>query len=62
MSRDALLGLLFAGANHHDGQRVMVRKKLGVDSASKLEGASVCTQQGTTTELSLAEFFRARNM
>jgi general L-amino acid transport system substrate-binding protein len=40
----------------------MVRKKLGVSSAKELNGASVCTQQGTTTELNLADYFRANNM
>jgi general L-amino acid transport system substrate-binding protein len=39
-----------------------VRKKLGVSSAKELNGASVCTQQGTTTELNLADYFRANNM
>jgi general L-amino acid transport system substrate-binding protein len=62
MSRDTSLGLNFAGVNYYDGQGFMVRKKLGVDSALKLEGASVCTQQGTTTELNLADFFRANKL
>jgi len=62
MSRDTSLGLNFAGVNYYDGQGFMVRKKLGVDSALKLAGASVCTQQGTTTELNLADYFRANNM
>ena len=62
MSRDASLGLLFTGVNYYDGQGFMVRKKLGVNSALQLSGASVCTQQGTTTELNLADFFRANNL
>jgi general L-amino acid transport system substrate-binding protein len=62
MSRDTSLGLNFAGVNYYDGQGFMVRKKLGVDSALKLAGASVCTQQGTTTELNLADFFRANKL
>ncbi|SFI03283.1 amino acid ABC transporter substrate-binding protein, PAAT family (TC 3.A.1.3.-) [Bosea sp. OK403] len=62
MSRDASLGLLFTGVNYYDGQGFMVRKKLGVTSALQLSGASVCTQQGTTTELNLADFFRANNL
>nr|WP_245974229.1 amino acid ABC transporter substrate-binding protein [Bosea caraganae] len=62
MSRDTALGLNFAGVNYYDGQGFMVRKKLGIDSALKLAGASVCTQQGTTTELNLADFFRANKM
>ncbi len=62
MSRDTQLGLDFTGVNYYDGQGFMVRKKLGVSSAKELNGASVCTQQGTTTELNLADYFRANNM
>jgi general L-amino acid transport system substrate-binding protein len=62
MSRDTALGLNFTGVNYYDGQGFMVRKKLNVASALELNGASVCTQQGTTTELNLADFFRANKM
>ena len=62
MTRDTSLGLLFTGVNYYDGQGFMVRKKLGVTSALQLSGASVCTQQGTTTELNLADFFRSNNL
>jgi general L-amino acid transport system substrate-binding protein len=62
MSRDTTLGLDFPAVNYYDGQGFMVRKKLGVASAKELNGASVCTQQGTTTELNLADYFRANNM
>jgi general L-amino acid transport system substrate-binding protein len=62
MSRDTQLGLDFPIINYFDGQGFMVRKKLGVASAKELGGASVCTQQGTTTELNLADFFRANNI
>ena len=62
MSRDTQLGLDFPAINYYDGQGFMVRKKLGVSSAKELNGASVCTQQGTTTELNLADFFRANNL
>src|SRR5271170_3576404 len=55
-------GMFFTGINYYDGQGFMVRKKLGIDSALKLDGASVCVQQGTTTELNLADYFRANNM
>ena len=61
-SREADLGLLFAGVNYYDGQGFMVRKKLGVNSALELNGASICVQQGTTTELNLADFFRSNNL
>ena len=62
MSRDTQLGIMFAGVNYYDGQGFMVRKKLGVTSALQLSGASICTQQGTTTELNLADFFRSNNL
>lgn len=62
MSRDTSLGLKFAGVMYYDGQGFMVRKDLGVDSALKLDGATVCTNTGTTTELNLADFFKANNM
>ena len=61
-SREAELGLLFAGVNYYDGQGFMVRKKLNIASALELNGASVCVQQGTTTELNLADYFRSNNM
>lgn len=62
MSRDTTLGLNFAAVNYYDGQGFMVRKKLGISSALELNGASVCTQQGTTTELNLADFFRGNKI
>ncbi|MGA2043955.1 MAG: amino acid ABC transporter substrate-binding protein [Roseiarcus sp.] len=55
-------GMFFTGVDYYDGQGFMVRKKLGVDSALKLDGASVCIQQGTTTELNAADYFRAHGM
>jgi general L-amino acid transport system substrate-binding protein len=62
MSRDTGLGLKFAGVTYYDGQGFMVKKALGVTSALQLGGASVCTQTGTTTELNLADYFRANNL
>ncbi|MBA5776429.1 amino acid ABC transporter substrate-binding protein [Stappia sp. F7233] len=62
MSRDTQLGLNFAGVTYYDGQGFMVRKSLGVTSALELSGATVCTQTGTTTELNVADYFRANNM
>lgn len=62
MSRDTSLGLEFGPVNYYDGQGFMVRKKLKIASAMELSGASVCTQQGTTTELNLADFFRANKL
>ncbi|WP_038034407.1 amino acid ABC transporter substrate-binding protein [Thermopetrobacter sp. TC1] len=62
MQRDTALGLNFAGVNYYDGQGFMVRKSLGVTSAMQLNGAAVCTNTGTTTELNLADFFRSHKM
>jgi general L-amino acid transport system substrate-binding protein len=62
MSRDTELGLNFAGVTYYDGQGFMVRKSLGVKSALELSGASVCTNTGTTTELNVADYFRANKM
>jgi general L-amino acid transport system substrate-binding protein len=62
MSRDSSLGLLFAGVTYYDGQGFMVPTKLGVKSALELNGASVCVQTGTTTELNLADYFKANKL
>jgi general L-amino acid transport system substrate-binding protein len=62
MSRETGLGVAFAGINFFDGQGFMVKKSLGVDSARKLDGASICVQQGTTTELNVADFARSNNI
>lgn len=62
ISRDTSLGLNFAGVNFYDGQGFMVPAALGVTSAYELDGATVCVQPGTTTELNLADFFRANDM
>ncbi len=62
LSRDTSLGLNFAGVNYYDGQGFMVPKKLGVKSAKQLNGATICVQPGTTTELNLADYFRANKM
>jgi general L-amino acid transport system substrate-binding protein len=62
LSREAALGFLFTGVNFYDGNGFMVRKSLGVTTAKQLDGASVCLQQGSTTELNVADFFRANNL
>jgi general L-amino acid transport system substrate-binding protein len=62
MSRDTQLGLTFVGINYYDGQGFMAKKSLGVSSAKELNGASICVQSGTTTELNLADYFRANGM
>ena len=62
ITRDTSLGLNFVGTNYYDGQGFMVPKKLNVKSAKQLNGATICVQPGTTTELNLADYFRANRM
>jgi general L-amino acid transport system substrate-binding protein len=62
LSRDTQLGMNFGPVNYYDGQGFMVRKKLGINSSLQLANASICTQQGTTTELNLADYFRANKL
>jgi general L-amino acid transport system substrate-binding protein len=61
-SRDTDLKLDFPVINYYDGQGFMVKKDLGVSSAKELDGATVCIQTGTTTELNLADFFKQNNI
>lgn len=61
-SRDSDLKLDFVGTSYYDGQGFMVKKSLGVSSAKELDGATVCIQTGTTTELNLADFFKSNGM
>jgi len=61
-TRDTTLGINFAGVNFYDGQGFMVSRDLGITSASELDGAAICIQAGTTTELNLADYFRANDM
>ncbi|TVP47690.1 MAG: amino acid ABC transporter substrate-binding protein [Halomonas sp.] len=61
-TRDTTLGLNFTGVNFYDGQGFMVARDLGISSADELDGASICIQSGTTTELNLADYFRANGM
>jgi general L-amino acid transport system substrate-binding protein len=62
MSRDTDLKLTFLPVNYYDGQGFMVPAALGVSSATDLDGASICIQTGTTTELNLADYFRKNSM
>ncbi|AGI73620.1 glutamate/glutamine/aspartate/asparagine-binding protein BztA [Octadecabacter arcticus 238] len=61
-SRDVDLKFEFVGINYYDGQGFMVPRALGVSSAKDLDGATVCIQTGTTTELNLADYFRSNNI
>jgi general L-amino acid transport system substrate-binding protein len=61
-TRDTSLGLNFAGVNYYDGQGFLVNKNIGVNSAKELDGATVCIQAGTTTELNATDYFKANKM
>lgn len=61
-SRDTELGFDFVGVSFYDGQGFMVRKDLGVKSARELDGATICANAGTTTELNIADYFRTHGM
>jgi len=62
MSRESSLGLMFAGVAYYDGQGFLLRRDAGIDTALQLGGKTVCTQTGTTTELNLSDYFRAKDM
>lgn len=62
LSRNLSQGVTFTAVNYYDGQGFLVSRKLGVTSASKLDGASICVAQGTTSELNLADYFRRSKM
>lgn len=62
LTRDASLGLHWAGINFYDGQGFLVPKRLNLKSAKQLRGATVCVQSGTTTELNLTDYSRANNL
>ena len=62
LGREANLGLMFAGINFYDGTAFLVKKASGVKAAKELDGASICVQPGTSTELAIADFFRTQNI
>ena len=62
LSRDVDLKLTFLPVNYYDGQGFLIPAALGVSSAKDLDGASVCIQTGTTTELNLADYFRSNGI
>jgi general L-amino acid transport system substrate-binding protein len=62
LTRDSALGLDFVGVTYYDGQGFMVPKKLGVKSAKEMNGASICVLTGSTSELNIADYFRANKM
>lgn len=62
MGREASLGLLFGVVNFYDGTGFLVKSSAGVKSAKELDGATICVQPGTSTELAIADYFRLNNM
>ncbi|MDD2867925.1 amino acid ABC transporter substrate-binding protein [Neomegalonema sp.] len=62
MSRDTQLGVIFAATNYYDGQALLVPTSLGVSSAAELDGARLCTNTGTTTELNITDYFRRNGL
>ncbi len=62
MSREASLGLIFAGIDMYDGTGFMVKASTGITSAAALGGATVCVSPGSTTELAAADYFRVQNL
>ncbi|WP_229807740.1 amino acid ABC transporter substrate-binding protein [Asticcacaulis endophyticus] len=62
LSRDTSEGLNFVGINYYDGQGFLVRRSLRLNSATELNGARICVQSGSTTELNLADYFRAKSI
>lgn len=61
-SRDSGMGLVFTGVTYYDGIGFLVNTKLGVAHAKELDGATICIQAGTTTELNVSDYFRANGM
>ena len=62
LARDTALGLTFAGINYYDGQGFMVKRALGVENAHQLNDVSVCTQEGSTSQLNMADYFRVTGL
>jgi len=62
LTRDASLGLHFTGVTYYDGQGFMVPKKSKIASATKLKGATVCVQSGTTTEKNLNDYSKSMKL
>jgi general L-amino acid transport system substrate-binding protein len=61
-SRDVSLGVSFPTTYLYDGQGFMVTKKSGIKNVQELNGASICLTQGSSSELSLADYFSANKM
>jgi general L-amino acid transport system substrate-binding protein len=62
LGREANLGLMFAWVNYYDGTAFLVKKSAGIKSAKEMDGATICVQPGTSTELAINDFYRVNNM
>jgi general L-amino acid transport system substrate-binding protein len=62
LGREGSLGLMFAGVNYYDGTGFLVKKALGVKSAKEMDGATICVQPGTSTELAISDYYRVNKM
>ena len=62
LGREGNLGLMFAGVNFYDGTGFLVKTSTGVKAAKELDGATVCVQPGTSTELAIADYYRLNKM
>ncbi len=62
LGREANLGAEFAGVNYYDGTGFLVKASAGVKSAKEMDGATICVQPGTSTELAIADYFRRNNL
>src|SRR5271165_5822490 len=62
LGREGNLGLLFAWVNYYDGTGFLVKKSSGVKAAKEMDGATICVQPGTSTELAIADYFRVNKM
>jgi general L-amino acid transport system substrate-binding protein len=62
LGREGNLGLLFAWVNYYDGTGFLVKKSSGVKSAKEMDGATICVQPGTSTELAINDYYRVNNM
>ncbi|MBI3517583.1 MAG: amino acid ABC transporter substrate-binding protein [Proteobacteria bacterium] len=61
-SRDASLGINFAGINFYEGQTFLVRKSANIKAVKDLDGATICVVTGSTEEQNLGDYFRGHNL
>lgn len=62
LSRDVTWASTFAPTTFYDGQGIMVKTESGISTLEELDGARICVQSGTTTELNLADAMSVRSL